>query len=194
MLSHITALRLTLSRRPPQSLQPALQQTAARHQVASFLDTRFVLTFMHAQCSAMQHCSGQHAGAHWPAHFCISMECALSHLLRRCAAAAQPNRPEGSEQSPASGAAAPKSTSSPATTAASSTASDSKAGAADSVRRRRAGVKEISPADPPDTSDGPPQGPDGVAAPELINVFSWKVLTLSLPLRGVRARVASHVL
>ena len=40
------------------------------------------------------------------------------------------------------------------------------------------GAEEISPADPPGTPDGQPQDADGVNGPELINVFSWKVLTL----------------
>ncbi len=118
----------------------------------------------------------------------------LSPLLRRCADTTQPPRQEGSEHSPATGAATANSASSPASTAASASAvptATTKAGAADSVRRRRVGFEEISPADPPVGSDGPSQGADGAAGLELINVFSWKVLTLPCFFRRAR-RTCGH--
>ncbi len=116
-------------------------------------------------------------------------------LLHRCAAAAQPPRQEGSEQLPVAGERTANSATSPATTAAASTTvptAATQAGAADSVRRRRVGFEEISPADPPGTSNGPPQGPDGEAGPELINVFTWKVLTLPIHREEDSADIAVH--
>ena len=117
-------------------------------------------------------------------------------IAETCAAAAKPPGTAGSEQSPASASSAastePAASSTSAAAPPAAATASTQVGAANNVRQRRAGVDQILPAEPPGTNDGPGQGPHGVAQPELVNVFSWKVLTLTHADQRCQAGHCSH--